>query len=68
MPEGLTVFSLPRTHQRRLRTINAMGRGDQEIRRRTRVVGVCPNEEACLRPVSAILMETAEDWLTACRP
>lgn len=64
VPEGLTVFAFPRSHQRRLRTINALERGNQEIRRRTRVVGVFPNDEACLRLASAILMEIAEDWQT----
>lgn len=67
VPEGLTVFNFPRGHQRRLRTINAVERGNQEIRRRTRVVGVFPNDEACLRLVSAILMEIAEDWQTGRR-
>lgn len=64
VPEGLVVFNFPRSHQRRLRTINALERGNQEIRRRTRVVGVFPNDDSCLRLVSAILMEIAEDWQT----
>lgn len=39
IPEGLTVFSLPVAHRTRLRTVNALERLNQEIRRRTRVVG-----------------------------
>ena len=62
LPEGFTVFSLPRTHQRRLRTSNQLERLSQEIKRRTRVVRVFPNEPSCLRLISAILMEIGEEW------
>jgi putative transposase len=60
--EGFTVFSFPRDHQRRLRTSNFLERLSQEIKRRTRVVRVFPNEQSCLRLVSAILMEIGEEW------
>jgi putative transposase len=56
IPEGFTVFSFPRDHQRRLRTSNFLERLSQEIKRRTRVVRVFPNELSCLRLISAILM------------
>lgn len=62
IPEGFTVFSFPRSHQRRLRTTNYLERLSQEIKRRTRVVRVFPNEESCLRLISAILMEVSEEW------
>lgn len=62
IPEGLTVFSFPVAHQRRLRTTNGMERLSRELRRRTRVVGIFPNEAACLRLTSAILMEFHEEW------
>ncbi len=62
LPEGFTVFAFPRLHQKRLRTSNILERLSQEIKRRTRVVRVFPNEEACLRLVSAVLMEFSEDW------
>jgi len=62
LPEGFTVFSFPRAHQRRLRTSNYLERLSQEIKRRTRVIRVFPNEQSCLRLVSAILMETGEEW------
>lgn len=62
IPEGFTVFSFPREHQRRLRTSNYLERLSQEIKRRTRVVRVFPNEQSCLRLISAILMEVSEDW------
>jgi len=65
LPEGFTVFALPPSHRRRLRTTNLVERLNEEIRRRTRVARLFPNEASCLRLVSAILMEIAEDWQTA---
>lgn len=62
IPEGFTVFSFPKAHQRRLRTSNFLERLSQEIKRRTRVVRVFPNEQSCLRLISAILMEVGEEW------
>lgn len=65
LSQGFTVFSLPPSHRRRLRTTNLLERLNEEIRRRTRVARLFPNEASCLRLVSAILMEIAEDWQTA---
>jgi putative transposase len=64
IPEGLTVYTFPKEHWRRLRTTNGLERISQEIKRRTRVVRIFPNEAACLRLVSAILMEISEEWET----
>ena len=64
IPEGLTVFAFPATHRRKLRTTNMVERLNREIRRRTKVVSIFPNEASCLRLASAILMEISEDWLT----
>jgi putative transposase len=60
--EGFTVFDFPLEHRRSIRTTNSLERVNKEIRRRTRVVGVFPNEASCLRLVSALLMETSEEW------
>jgi transposase-like protein len=62
VPEGLTVFALPAGHRRRLRTSNMLERLNEEIRRRTRVAGLSPNEASALRLVSAVLMEISEGW------
>jgi transposase-like protein len=62
VPEGFTVFSFSQFHRRRLRTSNYIERLSQEIKRRTRIVRVFPNEPSCLRLVSAILMEIGEEW------
>lgn len=64
IPEGLTVFAFPTAHWRLVRTTNGVERLNKEIRRRTRVVSIFPNEASCLRLVSAILMEISEDWET----
>ena len=62
IPEGLAVFALPEAHRRLLRTSNSLERINQEVRRRTRVVGIFPNEASCLRLVSAVLMEISDEW------
>ena len=62
VPEGLTVFAFPLSHQRKLRTTNGLERLSREIKRRTRVVGIFPNEASCLRLSSAILMEYHDEW------
>ena len=62
IPQGLTVFNFPASHQQRLRTTNGLERVNQEVARRTRVVRIFPNEAALLRLTSAILMEISEEW------
>ena len=62
--EGLVIFQFPLEHRRRLRTSNIAERVNQEIRRRTRVARIFPNAASCERLVSAILMETSEQWLS----
>ena len=64
IPEGLTVFAFPEAHRRRIRTTNGLEVVSREIRRRTRVACIFPNEASCLRLISAILMEISEDWET----
>lgn len=64
IPEGLTVFSFPPKHQRRIRTSNMLERLSREIKRRTRVVTIFPNEASCLRLITAFLMEKSEEWET----
>ena len=64
VPDGLTVFTLPAAHRRRLRTSNLLERLNKEIKRRTRVATLFPNEAALLRLVSAVLMEISEEWET----
>lgn len=65
LPEGLTVFTLPTPHRRRLRTTNGLERIHKEIKRRTRVASLFPNEASVERLVSAILSEIDEEWAAA---
>lgn len=62
LPEGLTVFAYPASHRRLLRTSNGLERVNREVKRRTRVASIFPNEAACLRLISAVLMEISDDW------
>jgi transposase-like protein len=62
LAEGFTVFDFPLEDRRTIRTTNSLERTNKEIKRRTRVIGVFPNEKSCLRLISAILMEKSEEW------
>jgi transposase-like protein len=62
LSEGFTVFDFPLEHRKSIRTTNSLERVNKEIRRRTRVVGVFPNEASCLRLISALLIEISEEW------
>lgn len=64
LPEGLMVFAFPQAHWRLIRTTNGLERLNQEVRRRTRVARLFPNEAACLRLVTAVVMEISEEWET----
>ena len=62
LPEGFTIFELPKAVRKRLRTSNMLENLNKQIRRRTRVVSIFPNKESCLRLISSILMEQSDDW------
>jgi putative transposase len=64
VPEGLTVLELPEGHRTRLRTTNMLENLNKQVKRRTRVAGLFPNEASALRLVTAVLMETSEEWET----
>lgn len=65
--ECLACLYFPESHRRRIRTTNGLERFNQEIKRRTRVVRIFPNREACLRLVTALAIEQSEEWLTGRR-
>ncbi len=67
LEECLTCLSFPESHRRRIRTTNGLERLNQEIKRRTRVVRIFPNREACLRLVTALAVEQSEEWVTGRR-
>ena len=65
IPEGLTVFQIPKDHRKRMRTTNMLERQNKEIKRRTRVATLFPNEASLLRLVTAVLVELSEEWETS---
>ena len=64
LPEAFTVLRVPAGHRRRLRTTNGLERLNKEIKRRTRVATIFPNEASLLRLASAVLSEISDDWET----
>lgn len=60
--EMLSVYQLPEPHRIRMRTTNMLERENEELRRRTRVVRIFPNERSCLRLVTALAIERSEEW------
>ena len=59
----LAVYALPEHHRKKMRTTNMVERFNQELKRRTRVIRVFPNENACVRLISALSMEANEEWM-----
>ena len=61
--EILTVYQIPAEHRKKMCSTNMLERVNQEIRRRTRVVRIFPDEASCVRLVAALAIETNEDWM-----
>lgn len=62
--EGLTCFSFPKEHRKRLRTSNSLERVNRGVKRRSRVAVLFPNAESALRLVTGVLIEVHEEWIT----
>jgi putative transposase len=60
--EGMAYYSYPREHWKKIRTVNVVERLNEEVKRRTRVARLFPNEESCERLVTAVVMEIHEEW------
>jgi transposase-like protein len=65
--ETLTFYRLPRQHHKNLKSTNLLERLNEEIKRRTLVVRIFPNVEACLRLIRALAVEMHENWIEATR-
>lgn len=65
--ETLSFYRLPLPHHKHMKSTNMLERFNEEIKRRTHVVRIFPNEQSCLRLVRALAMEQHEDWIEATR-
>lgn len=63
--DALAYLDFPYEHHVRLRTSNVQERANEEIKRRTKVVGVFPSAESMMRLVGSVLIDVNEEWLGA---
>jgi transposase-like protein len=61
--QTLTYYRWPLQHHKHLRSTNMLERINQEIKRRTFVIRIFPNEASCLRLVRSLTVEVHEDWI-----
>ncbi|MDE1919056.1 MAG: IS256 family transposase [Sphingomonadales bacterium] len=61
-PDVLAYMTFPKEHRAKLHSNNPIERLNGEIKRRTQVVGIFPNEAAITRLIGAILMEQSDEW------
>ena len=62
LEDSLAFYAFPELDARKISSSNMVERLNREIRRRTSVVGIFPNENSYVRLVTTYLMEYAEDW------
>ena len=60
--EVLAFAAFPREHWRKIWSTNPLERLNKEIKRRSRVVGIFPNEAAIIRLIGAVLIDTHDEW------
>jgi putative transposase len=65
--EVLACFNFPEEHRKRIRSTNGLERFHEEVRRRTRVIRIFPNQQSSLRLVSALAAEQNDVWISGKR-
>ena len=60
--EALTYLDFPSGHQRHIKSTNVLERLFREVKRRTKVVGVFPNEKSLANLATAVMLRASEDW------
>jgi putative transposase len=63
----LAYLSLPAQHRTKLHSTNPLERLNKEVKRRSHVVGIFPNEASITRLIGAVLLEQNDEWLLQCR-
>lgn len=67
IPQGLNIYSLDKKLWKKLRTTNMVENQNRQIKKRTKVISIFPNEDSLLRIASAILMQQDEEWQSSDR-
>ena len=63
----LAYMSFPREHWAQIASTNPLERVNREVKRRSDVIGIFPNDEAIVRLVGALMLETNDEWAVARR-
>ena len=61
-PDVLAFMTFPKAHRTQIHSTNPLERLNAEIKRRTDVVGIFPNDAAITRLVGALLLEQNDEW------
>lgn len=60
--EVLTFMSFPKAHRVQIHSTNPLERLNAEVKRRTNVIGIFPNDKAVIRLVGAMMLEQNDEW------